>query len=80
MQGAACPCPEAHPPPHLQLVLYYHLHGSATNNLSISYMTNSTKNLIRERTGDLGSCWVRERVDFSVMIPFKVGWCCAVGS
>uniref|UniRef100_A0A8C3D5M3 Uncharacterized protein n=1 Tax=Corvus moneduloides TaxID=1196302 RepID=A0A8C3D5M3_CORMO len=67
-------------PMHRRLVLYYHLHGSATSNLSISYVTNSTKNLMRERTGDLGSCWVRERVDFIVTVPFKVGWCCAVGS
>ncbi|NXA09351.1 AEGP protein, partial [Sapayoa aenigma] len=54
------------------LVLYCHLHGSATSNLSISYVTNSTKHLVRERTGDLGSCWVRERVDFSVTEAFKV--------
>ncbi|NWI01420.1 AEGP protein, partial [Tichodroma muraria] len=54
------------------LVLYCHLHGSATSNLSISYMTNSTKHLMRERTGDLASCWVRERVDFNVTDPFKV--------
>ncbi|NXE69007.1 AEGP protein, partial [Calcarius ornatus] len=54
------------------LVLYCHLHGSATISLSISYVTNSTKHLMRERTGDLGSCWVRERVDFNVMDPFKV--------
>lgn len=69
-----------HPPPHPQLVLYCHLHGSATSNLSISYVTNSTKHLMRERTGDLGSSWVRERVDFNVTDPFKVGWCCAEGS
>ncbi|RLW00552.1 hypothetical protein DV515_00008972 [Chloebia gouldiae] len=54
------------------LVLYCHLHGSATSNLSISYVTNSTKHLMRERTGDLGSCWVRERVDFNVTDPFKM--------
>nr|XP_054502675.1 apical endosomal glycoprotein [Agelaius phoeniceus] len=54
------------------LVLYCHLHGSATSSLSISYVTNSTKHLMRERTGDLGSCWVRERVDFNVTDPFKV--------
>ncbi|KAM9521734.1 apical endosomal glycoprotein [Guaruba guarouba] len=54
------------------LVLYCHLHGSATGSLSISYVTNSTKHLVRERTGDLGSLWVRERVDFSVMGSFKV--------
>ncbi|NXN89128.1 AEGP protein, partial [Bombycilla garrulus] len=54
------------------LVLYCHLHGSATSNLSIFYMTNSTKHLMRERTGDLGSCWIRERVDFNVTDPFKV--------
>ncbi|XP_053852733.1 apical endosomal glycoprotein isoform X2 [Vidua macroura] len=54
------------------LVLYCHLHGSDTSNLSISYVTNSTKHLMRERTGDLGSCWVRERVDFNVTDPFKV--------
>ncbi|XP_056361386.1 apical endosomal glycoprotein [Oenanthe melanoleuca] len=53
------------------LVLYCHLHGSATNKLSISVVTNFTK-LMRERTGDLGSFWVRERVDFNVMHPFKV--------
>ncbi|NWT22031.1 AEGP protein, partial [Cardinalis cardinalis] len=54
------------------LVLYCHLHGSATSSLSISYVTNSTKHLMRERTGDLGSCWVREKVDFNVTDPFKV--------
>ncbi|NWY39859.1 AEGP protein, partial [Sylvia atricapilla] len=54
------------------LILYCHLHGSATSNLSISYVTNSTKHLMRERTGDLGSSWVRERVDFNVADPFKV--------
>ncbi|XP_050836867.1 apical endosomal glycoprotein isoform X2 [Serinus canaria] len=54
------------------LVLYCHLHGSATSSLIISYVTNSTKHLMRERTGDLGSCWIRERVDFNVTDPFKV--------
>ncbi|XP_074412177.1 apical endosomal glycoprotein isoform X1 [Zonotrichia albicollis] len=54
------------------LILYCHLHGSATSTLSISYVTNSTKHLMREKTGDLGSCWVRERVDFNVADPFKV--------
>ncbi|KAM6337543.1 apical endosomal glycoprotein [Alca torda] len=54
------------------LVLYCHLHGSATSSLSISYMTNSTKHLVRERMGDLGSSWVRERVDFNVTKTFKV--------
>ncbi|XP_052670986.1 apical endosomal glycoprotein isoform X5 [Harpia harpyja] len=54
------------------LVLYCHLHGSATSSLSISYVTNSTKHLVRERTGDLGSCWVRERVDFNTTESFKV--------
>ncbi|NWR07465.1 AEGP protein, partial [Paradoxornis webbianus] len=54
------------------LILYCHLHGSATSNLSISYVTNSTKHLMRERTGDLGSSWVRDRVDFDVTDPFKV--------
>ncbi|NXY22395.1 AEGP protein, partial [Atrichornis clamosus] len=54
------------------LVLYCHLHGSATSSLSISYVTSSTKQLVRERTGDLGSCWVRERVDFNVTEPFKM--------
>ncbi|KFU85340.1 Apical endosomal glycoprotein, partial [Chaetura pelagica] len=54
------------------LVLYCHLHGSATSSLSISYVTRSTKHLMRERTGDLGSCWVRERVNFNVTESFKV--------
>nr|XP_038021098.1 apical endosomal glycoprotein isoform X1 [Anas platyrhynchos] len=54
------------------LVLYCHLHGSATNSLSISYMTNSTEQLVRQRTGDTGNCWVRERVDFNVTESFKV--------
>ncbi|NXB81451.1 AEGP protein, partial [Donacobius atricapilla] len=54
------------------LVLYFHLHGSATSNLSISYVTSSAKHLMKERTGDLGSYWVRERVDFNVTDPFKV--------
>lgn len=63
------------PPPHPQLVLYCYLHGSATSSLSISYVTNSTtKHLVRERMGDLGSSWVRERVDFKVTESFKVGW------
>ncbi|NWT15633.1 AEGP protein, partial [Vireo altiloquus] len=72
VDGAACPCPEARPPPRPQLVLYCHLHGSATSNLSISYVTDSTKQLMRERIGDLGSYWVRERVDFNLTVPFKV--------
>ncbi|NXJ95644.1 AEGP protein, partial [Corythaixoides concolor] len=54
------------------LVLYCHLHGSATSSLSISYVINATKYLVRERTGDLGSCWVRERVDFNVTERFQV--------
>ncbi|NWH57410.1 AEGP protein, partial [Geococcyx californianus] len=54
------------------LVLYYHLHGSATSSLSISYVVDSVKHLVRERMGDLGSCWVRERVDFKVTESFKV--------
>ncbi|KAM6316011.1 apical endosomal glycoprotein [Podargus strigoides] len=54
------------------LVLYCHLHGSTTSSLSISYVTNSTKHLVRERMGDLGSCWVRERVVFNVTESFKV--------
>ncbi|NWX91173.1 AEGP protein, partial [Nothoprocta pentlandii] len=54
------------------LVLYCHLHGSATSRLSISYVTASTKELLRERTGDLGACWVRERVEFNVTETFKV--------
>uniref|UniRef100_A0A8B9CKU2 MAM domain containing 4 n=1 Tax=Anser brachyrhynchus TaxID=132585 RepID=A0A8B9CKU2_9AVES len=66
--------------PRLQLVLYCHLHGSATSSLSISYMTNTTEQLVRERTGDTGSCWVRERVDFNVTESFKgcacTGLCC----
>lgn len=70
----------AHPPPRPQLVLYCHLHGSTTSSLSISYVANSTKHLVRQRTGDLGSCWVRERVDFKVMESFKVSWCCAGAS
>ncbi|NXN36921.1 AEGP protein, partial [Rhinoptilus africanus] len=54
------------------LVLYCHLHGSATSSLSISYVINSTKHLVRERMGDLGSSWVRERVNFNVTESFKV--------
>ncbi|XP_010183936.1 PREDICTED: apical endosomal glycoprotein, partial [Mesitornis unicolor] len=54
------------------LVLYCHLHGSPTSSLSISYVVNSVQHLVRERTGDLGSCWVRERVDFNVTTSFKI--------
>ncbi|NXK54334.1 AEGP protein, partial [Chauna torquata] len=54
------------------LVLYYYLHGSATSRLSISYVTSSAEHLVRERTGDVGSCWVREKVDFNVTASFKV--------
>ncbi|XP_054030531.1 apical endosomal glycoprotein [Dryobates pubescens] len=54
------------------LVLYCHLHGSATSSLSISYRTKTTTQLVRERRGDLGSCWVRERVDFNVTESFEV--------
>ncbi|NWS66157.1 AEGP protein, partial [Crotophaga sulcirostris] len=54
------------------LVLYCHLHGSTTSKLSISYVVNKTKHLVRERMGDLGSCWVRERVDFNMTDSFKV--------
>ncbi|NWH72664.1 AEGP protein, partial [Piaya cayana] len=54
------------------LVLYCHLHGSATSSISISYVANSTKHVVREKMGDLGSFWVRERVDFNVSQSFKV--------
>ncbi|NXX44592.1 AEGP protein, partial [Tricholaema leucomelas] len=54
------------------LVLYCHLHGSASSSLSISYMTSTTEHVLRERTGDLGSCWVRERVDFNTRESFQV--------
>ncbi|KAM6243739.1 apical endosomal glycoprotein [Porphyrio hochstetteri] len=54
------------------LVLYYHLHGSATSSLSISYVLNSSKHLAVERRGELGSSWVRERVNFNVTGSFKV--------
>ncbi|XP_065593274.1 apical endosomal glycoprotein [Cyrtonyx montezumae] len=54
------------------LVLYCHLHGLATSSLSISYVINSTEHLVRERTGDTGGCWVRERVDFNLTESFKV--------
>ncbi|NXN15222.1 AEGP protein, partial [Indicator maculatus] len=54
------------------LVLYCHLHGSASSSLSISYRTKTTTHLVRERRGDLGNCWVRERVDFKVTESFEV--------
>ncbi|NXY50420.1 AEGP protein, partial [Ceuthmochares aereus] len=54
------------------LVLYCYLHGSATSSISISYVTSSAKHLVKKRMGDLGSCWVRERVDFKVSGSFKV--------
>ncbi|KAI1232004.1 hypothetical protein IHE44_0007048 [Lamprotornis superbus] len=72
LMGLCAPALRASPPPQPQLVLYCHLHGSPTSKLSIFYMTNFTKHLMRERTGDLGSCWVRERVDFNSTDPFKV--------
>uniref|UniRef100_A0A8C3JDD9 MAM domain containing 4 n=1 Tax=Calidris pygmaea TaxID=425635 RepID=A0A8C3JDD9_9CHAR len=89
--GGCVPLPRVlgltHSPSSPQLVLYCHLHGSATSSLSISYVINSTKYLVRERMGDLGSSWVRERVDFNVTKQFKVGWgqgtqgtCCAGAS
>ncbi|NXA24886.1 AEGP protein, partial [Ibidorhyncha struthersii] len=64
--------PTFQPTNSCSLVLYCHLHGSATNSLSIFYVINSTKYLVRERMGDLGSCWVRERVVFNVTESFKV--------
>ncbi|OXB51338.1 UNVERIFIED_CONTAM: hypothetical protein H355_012299, partial [Colinus virginianus] len=54
------------------LVLYCHLHGLATSSLRISYVISSTEHLVRERTGDTGNCWVRERVDFNLTESFKV--------
>ncbi|XP_064379614.1 apical endosomal glycoprotein [Dromaius novaehollandiae] len=54
------------------LALYCHLHGSAASNLSIYYVTASAKVLLRERTGELGASWVRERVEFDVPETFKV--------
>lgn len=75
--GALCPCSALTATTRPQLVLYCHLHGSATSSLRISYVINSTEHLVRERTGDTGSCWVRERVDFNLKESFKVGWGCA---
>ncbi|NWU98272.1 AEGP protein, partial [Upupa epops] len=54
------------------LVLYSHLHGSATSSLSISLVYNSTKHLVQERTGDSGNCWVRNRVVFNTTESFEV--------
>ncbi|XP_062447283.1 apical endosomal glycoprotein [Rhea pennata] len=54
------------------LVLYCYLHGSATSSLSIYYVTAAGKKLLRERTGDLGAYWVREKVEFNVTETFKV--------
>ncbi|NXH22444.1 AEGP protein, partial [Bucco capensis] len=54
------------------LVLYCYLHGSTTSSLSISYVTRLTKHLMRERMGDLGNLWVRERVVFNITENFKV--------
>ncbi|NWI13541.1 AEGP protein, partial [Crypturellus soui] len=54
------------------LVLYCHLHGSATGRLSVYSVTASTKELLQEHMGDLGACWVRERVEFNMAQPFRV--------
>uniref|UniRef100_A0A669Q3Y4 MAM domain containing 4 n=1 Tax=Phasianus colchicus TaxID=9054 RepID=A0A669Q3Y4_PHACC len=67
-----CPCSALTATTRPQLVLYCHLHGSATSSLSISYVINSTEHLVRERTGDTGNCWIRERVDFNLTESFKV--------
>ncbi|KGL97467.1 Apical endosomal glycoprotein, partial [Charadrius vociferus] len=64
--------PTFQPTNSCSLVLYCHLHGSATSRLRISYVINSTEHLVRERMGDLGSFWVRERVVFNTMESFKV--------
>ncbi|XP_039200779.1 apical endosomal glycoprotein [Crotalus tigris] len=54
------------------LVLYLHLHGSSSNSLNVYSQTAEALRLVWSRTGDLGSYWFREKVDFTEAKKFKI--------
>ncbi|XP_048368091.1 apical endosomal glycoprotein [Sphaerodactylus townsendi] len=54
------------------LVLYIYLYNSDTNRLNIYYRTNSSMQLVKSRSGELGNYWFREQVVFSVQETFQI--------
>lgn len=60
-----------------QLVFYFYLHGSEAGSLQLLLQTQGPRaaqasTLLRNRRGDLGAAWVRDRVDFWSAHPFRV--------
>ncbi|XP_061460449.1 apical endosomal glycoprotein [Rhineura floridana] len=54
------------------LVLYLHLHGADANSLNIYYRTETGKQLVRVRSGDLGNYWFRETAHFNMAEEFQI--------
>ncbi|XP_060107229.1 apical endosomal glycoprotein [Heteronotia binoei] len=54
------------------LVLYIHLYNSDANSLNIYYQIGESMQLIKSRSGEMGSYWFREQVVFSVPGKFQI--------
>ncbi|XP_032117660.1 apical endosomal glycoprotein isoform X6 [Sapajus apella] len=79
-QGLRAGCSGAGAPNQLlapQLVFYYYLHGSEAGCLQLFLQTlgSSTPQapvLLRRRRGELGTAWVRDRIDIQSAHPFQI--------
>lgn len=60
-----------------QLTFYYYLHGSEASHFEVFLQTlglntSQAPTLLRSRRGELGTTWVRDRVDIQSSHPFRV--------
>lgn len=60
-----------------QFTFYYYLHGSKASLFQLFLQAQGPKNpqapvLLRSRHGELGTAWVRDRVDIQSAHPFRV--------
>lgn len=60
-----------------QLTFYYYLHGSEASHFQLFLQaqglnTSQAPVLLRGRHGELGTAWVRDRVDIHSAHPFRV--------
>ncbi|XP_040860535.1 apical endosomal glycoprotein [Ochotona curzoniae] len=64
-------------PHNCSLVFYFYLHGSEAGSLQLLLQTQGPRaaqasTLLRNRRGDLGAAWVRDRVDVWSAHPFRI--------
>lgn len=88
LTGPPCWLPRCRAPSQLlvpQLIFYHYLHGSEAGCLQLFLQTLGSSApqapvLLRSRRGELGTAWVRDRVDIQSAHPFQVGNSKRVGS